>query len=98
MVTQYSGFFSGKKIRMILSVKHLAIFMQCSQKTAQRRSKEIKDLYGVKHITIYHLAEYLGITPKHLASYWVHEASKPNGEKIVFPQLKTKVDKLGQGQ
>jgi hypothetical protein len=28
----------------------------------------------------------------------VHEASKPNGEKIVFPQLKTKVDKLGQGQ
>ena len=72
--------------------------MQCSQKTAQRRSKEIKDLYGVKHITIYHLAEYLGITPKHLASYWVYEASKPNGEKIEFPPLKTKEDKSGQEQ
>jgi len=70
--------------------------MQCSQKTAQRRSKEIKDLYGVKHITIYHLAEYLGITPKHLASYWAYEASKPKGEKIEFSQLKTKEDKSGQ--
>ena len=96
MVTQYSGFFSGKKIRMILSVKHLAIFMQCSQKTAQRRSKEIRDLYGIKHITIYHLAEYLRITPKHLASYWAYEASKPNGEKIELSPLKTIVDKLGQ--
>ena len=83
---------------MILSVKHLAIFMQCSQKTAQRRSKEIRDLYGVKHITIYHLAEYLGITPKHLASFWMYKENKPNGEKIEFPQLKTKVDKLGQKQ
>jgi hypothetical protein len=83
---------------MILSVKHLAIFMQCSQKTAQRRAKEIRDLYGVKHITIYHLADYLGLTPKHLASYWVYEASKPNGEMIEFPQLKTKEDKSGQEQ
>ena len=82
-----------KKIRMILSVKHLAIFMQCSQKTAQRRSKEIRDLYSVKHITIFHLAEYLGITPTQLSSYWVYETSKPNGKKIDFSQLKTKVDK-----
>jgi len=83
---------------MILSIKHLAIFMQCSQKTAQRRAKEIRDIYGVKHITIYHLAEYLGISPKHLASYWEHEVSKPTGEKIEFPQLKTKEDKSGQAK
>ena len=72
--------------------------MQCSQKTAQRRSKEIRDHYGVKHITIYHLAEYLGITPQHLASYWAYEASNPSGKKIEFSQLKTKVDKLGHEQ
>ena len=72
--------------------------MQCSQKTAQRRSKEIRDLYGVKHITIFHLAEYLDITPKNLASYWEYEANKPNGKKIELFQLKTKVDKSGQEQ
>ena len=81
---------------MILSTKDLAIFMQCSQKTAQRRAKEIKDHYGIKHITVYHLAEYLGISPTHLASYWAYEAIKPNAEKLVFPHLKTKKDKLGQ--
>ena len=84
------------KIRMILSTKHLEIFMQCSQKTAQRRAKEIRDHYGIKHITVYHLAEYLGISPTHLASYWAYEASKPNAEKLVYPHLKTKKDKLGQ--
>jgi len=84
------------KIRMILSTKHLAIFMQCSQKTAQRRAKEIKDHYGIKHITVYHLAEYLGISPNHLASYWAHEANKSKAEKLVIPHLKTKKDKLGQ--
>ncbi len=83
-------------IRMILTTKDLAIFMQCSQKTAQRRAKEIRDHYGIKHITVYHLAEYLGISPTHLASYWANEASKPNAKKLVFPQLKTKKDKLGQ--
>ena len=84
------------KTRMILSTKDLAIFMQCSQKTAQRRAKEIKDHYGIKHITVYHLAEYLGISPAHLASYWAYEASKPNTKKLVIPHLKTKKDKLGQ--
>lgn len=84
------------KIRMILSTKHLEIFMQCSQKTAQRRAKEIRDHYGIKHITVYHLAEYLGISPNHLASYWAYAASKPHVEKLILPQLKTKMDKLGQ--
>ena len=83
------------KIRMILSTKHLEIFMQCSQKTAQRRAKEIRDHYGIKHITVYHLAEYLGISPTHLASYWAYAASKPHAEKLKLPQLKTKMDKLG---
>ena len=81
---------------MILSIKHLEILMGCSQKTAQRRAKEIRDHYGIKHVTVFHLSEYLGISPSHLASYWEYEASKPTAEKMVFPHLKTKRDKLGE--
>ena len=81
---------------MILSTKHLEILMGCSQKTAQRRAKEIRDHYGIKHVTVYHQAEYLGISQNHVASYWEYEASKPIAGKMVFPQLKTKKDKLGK--
>ena len=81
---------------MILTTKHLERLMQCSQKTAQRRAKIIRDHYAIEHITVFHLAEYLGLTPMHLAAYWAHEASKPHAEKIEFPKLRTKKDKLGQ--
>jgi hypothetical protein len=70
--------------------------MQCSQKTAQRRAKEIREHYGIKYITVFHLAEYLGVSTTHLASYWAYVSNKPNAENLIFPHLKTKKDKSDQ--
>jgi Zn-dependent membrane protease YugP len=53
---------------MIISIKELSKLLGCSDKTGSKIAKEIHELSGVDHITIYHVSDYLKIHPTHLVS------------------------------
>ncbi len=46
---------------MILSVKEMALLFECSEKTARAYFKEIRKIYHIKHVTKFHIAEWLNI-------------------------------------
>ena len=54
---------------MIISIKELSKLLVCSDKTGSRIAKEIRELYGVDQITIYHVSDYLKIHTTHVVRY-----------------------------
>ena len=47
-------------------------------------AKEIRELYGVDHITIYHVSDYLKIHPTHVVRYGC--LAKPGRRSFVMEQ------------
>lgn len=64
MVSQSNGFF------MIISAKTTAKLCHITPKTAQAIHREIKELYGIRYVTFYHLADFLGLPVEYLERYY----------------------------
>lgn len=46
---------------MILTVKEVSVLLDCTERTAERHMAKIRKKTGVKHITKWHLADYLDL-------------------------------------
>jgi hypothetical protein len=68
---------------MIISIKELSKLIGCSDKTGSRIAKEIRELYGVDHITIYHVSDYFKLHPAHIARWWL-SINEKDPEKLIM--------------
>jgi len=71
---------------VLITIKELSILLSCSEKTGAKIAKEIRELYGVKYITLYHIADFFKLHPTHVVRWWISVNEKDSVKKIAALQ------------